>query len=44
MGFPYPVTIERVAAWATGLEGRGVVLAPVSAIARIEMTQQAETR
>lgn len=32
MGFPYPVTIERVAIWAAGLETRGFVLAPVSAI------------
>jgi len=32
LGYPYPVTIERVAAWATGLERKGLVLAPVSAI------------
>ncbi len=31
-GFLYPVTIERVAAWAKGLAGRGFVLAPASAI------------
>ena len=32
MGFPYPVVIERVAAWAGTLPGRGFVLAPISAI------------
>jgi len=31
-GFLYPVTIERVAAWARGLSGRGFVLVPASAI------------
>jgi uncharacterized protein len=31
-GFLYPVTLERVAAWAKGLQGRGFVLVPVSAI------------
>ncbi len=31
-GFLYPVTIGRVASWAKGLEGRGFVLVPVSAI------------
>jgi polysaccharide deacetylase 2 family uncharacterized protein YibQ len=31
-GFIYPVTIERVAAWAQGLSGRGFVLVPASAI------------
>jgi uncharacterized protein len=28
---PYPVSIERIAAWAASLEARGLVLAPVSA-------------
>lgn len=32
MGFPYPVTIERVAAWAKTLPDKGIVLAPVSAV------------
>jgi len=32
-GFLYPITVERVAAWAKGLEKRGFVLVPVSAIA-----------
>jgi len=30
--FVYPITIERIAAWAKGLERRGFVLVPVSAI------------
>jgi polysaccharide deacetylase 2 family uncharacterized protein YibQ len=30
--FVYPVTIERLAAWAQGLSGRGFVLVPASAI------------
>ena len=29
-----PVLVERIAAWAQGLEGRGLVLAPVSAMIR----------
>ncbi|MCH8036952.1 MAG: divergent polysaccharide deacetylase family protein [Proteobacteria bacterium] len=33
MGRPYPVTIERLRDWAKGLEARGLVLAPISAIA-----------
>ena len=28
-----PVTVERIAAWARGLDGRGVTLLPVSAVA-----------
>ena len=31
-GFLYPVTVERIAAWAKTLERRGFVLVPVSAI------------
>lgn len=31
-GFLFPVTVERVAAWADTLESKGLVLAPVSAI------------
>ncbi len=30
---PTPVTVERIAAWARGLDGRGIVLVPVSALA-----------
>lgn len=33
MGRPYPVTIERLGAWAKGLEARGFALAPISALA-----------
>lgn len=33
VGFPYPVTIERVNAWAATLPSRGITLAPVSAVA-----------
>ena len=32
MGFPYPVTIERVAAWTATLSQKGISLAPVSAL------------
>jgi polysaccharide deacetylase 2 family uncharacterized protein YibQ len=31
-GFLYPVTVARIAQWAKGLEGRGFVLVPVSAV------------
>lgn len=31
---PYPVTIERVTAWAAGLAAQGIALAPLSALAR----------
>jgi polysaccharide deacetylase 2 family uncharacterized protein YibQ len=33
MARPYPVTLERLAAWAAEVEKRGFVLAPVSALA-----------
>lgn len=33
MGRPYPVTIERLRVWAEGLEGRGLALAPITALA-----------
>ena len=33
MGRPYPVTIERLRKWAKGLKARGLVLAPISAVA-----------
>ncbi len=32
IGAPYPVTLERIAAWADGLEDKGFALAPVTAI------------
>lgn len=31
-GLPRPVTIDRIAAWANGLAGRGIALAPVSVL------------
>jgi hypothetical protein len=31
-GFLYPVTLNRITAWSKGLQGRGFVLVPVSAI------------
>jgi uncharacterized protein len=33
MALPYPVTQERLAVWSAGLESRGMVVAPVSAVA-----------
>jgi len=30
---PTPVTVARIAAWTNGLGGRGLALAPVSALA-----------
>lgn len=32
IGSPFPVTFERITLWAQGLEERGLVLAPVSAV------------
>ncbi len=32
IGSPYPVTLERIAAWVNGAGRRGIALAPVSAI------------
>lgn len=32
IGYPFPVTIERLDAWAQTLEGKGIVLVPISAI------------
>ena len=33
-GAATPVLVERIAAWAVGLESRGLVLAPVTAMIR----------
>jgi hypothetical protein len=33
IGLPYPVTFERVLAWAPSLAAKGIVLAPSSAVA-----------
>ena len=38
IGLPYPTTIERVELWARTLADRGVVLAPVSAVADRQKT------
>lgn len=38
-GEPSPVLVERVAAWGAGVEGRGLVLAPVSALIRPPQAQ-----
>jgi len=35
-GDSYPVTIERIARWAPGLEQKGIALAPISAIADLQ--------
>jgi len=32
IGYPYPVTLERIAVWARSLNRKGFVLAPVSAV------------
>ena len=34
MASPYPLSIEQLAAWADGLEARGLTLAPVTALLR----------
>lgn len=34
VALPYPVTIERLAAWLSGLPEKGIVAVPVSALAR----------
>ncbi len=33
MAYPYPVTLERLSAWSSEVTKRGIVLAPVSALA-----------
>ncbi len=33
MGFPYPVTLERLAVWMPTLDRKGLALAPLSAVA-----------
>jgi len=32
LALPYPLSLERIAVWASGLDARGVALAPVSAV------------
>ncbi len=36
IGFPYPVTLERIARWSATLEDKGIVLAPISAVANLQ--------
>lgn len=36
IGYPYPVTIERIAAWIQTLEKKNVLVAPISAVARTD--------
>ncbi|HYH19135.1 MAG TPA: divergent polysaccharide deacetylase family protein [Azospirillum sp.] len=36
LGFPYPSTVERINLWLTGLQDRGFVLAPVSAVVNLQ--------
>lgn len=36
LGFPYPSTIERINLWVTGLQDRGLTLAPVSAVVNMQ--------
>ena len=38
MAQPYPVTLDRLAEWATELTGRGFVIAPISALADQQKT------
>lgn len=40
----YPVTIERLRVWAGELEGRGLVLAPITAVAGRQPSQEAHAR
>lgn len=34
LGYPYPVTVQRIAAWITDLEDRDIVVVPLSAMLR----------
>ena len=36
---PYPVTITQIARWAKDIRSRGLVLAPISAIAQASLKQ-----
>lgn len=36
MGYAYPVTIERLSEWTRGLSGKGLVLAPISAVSGLQ--------
>ena len=36
IGFPYPVTLERVARWAPTLREKGIILVPITAVASVQ--------
>lgn len=36
IGFPYPVTLERVSNWTPLLEGKGIALVPITAVANLQ--------
>ncbi len=36
IGFPYPVTLERIARWSATLDEKGIALAPMSALANLQ--------
>lgn len=36
IGFPYPVTLERIARWSATLDEKGITLAPMSALADLQ--------
>jgi hypothetical protein len=40
-GRPSPILVDRIIAWTSGLAGRGVVLAPVSAIVQMPVAPTA---
>lgn len=42
LGGPVPATVERIAAWAAGVEDRKLALAPVSAVVRADEKGQAK--
>ena len=44
IAFPYPVTIERLAGWAAGLQSRGITLAPISAFGARSYVAQAQNQ
>jgi uncharacterized protein len=44
IGYAYPATIERVAAWAKTLDEKGIALAPVSALAATSGERQGAAR
>ncbi|RMF11969.1 MAG: divergent polysaccharide deacetylase family protein, partial [Alphaproteobacteria bacterium] len=44
IGHPYPITIARIRAFAEGLQTRGLVLAPVSAVVEIPTDEGGEAR